>query len=157
MIVSIVNKIVNQLDVNGVKFGFILGDEFQANIEADEFDFGDNQALVVLDQPITNDYQLTAGGYIGEFYPVFLYFMFKSEMDWTPLEHDVAVEKANDAIRQFLSICQSRNDLIDEIADANGLEFHNLLDVNGSGKSLNVNIKPRINKSVCVPPIPANE
>ena len=81
--------------------------------------------------------------------------MLKSELEWLPSEHDSeCIEPANNAIRQFISICQSRNDLIDEVLDPSALEFINLLDVNVSGKSLTIKLKPRINNSVCVPPIP---
>jgi len=155
MIISIVEQLVNQLNSNGVVFGFGHGAQYWANLLNDEFDFGEFQALVYLDQPITTEYQLTAGGYIGEFYPITLFFMFKSELEWLPSEHDSeCIEPANDAIRQFISICQSRNDLIDEVSDPSALEFINLLDVNVSGKSLSIKLKPRINKGVCVPAIP---
>ena len=153
MIVSIIQTLVNQLSTNGISFGFGLGAQYWANLAEDEFDFGDFQAIVYLDQPITTDYQLTAGGYIGEFYPITLFFMFKSELEWLPEEHDSkCIEPANIAIRQFISICQSRNDLIDEVSDPSALEFTNLLDVNVSGKSLSIKLKPRINVPVCVPP-----
>jgi len=155
MIISIIEQLVNQLNVNGVTFGFGFGPSHWANLLEDEFDFGDFKALVFLDQPITTDYQLTAGGFIGEFYPITLFFMFKSELDFTPTEHDVnCIEPANNAIRQFISICQSRNDLISEVSDPSALEFVNLLDVNVSGKSLSIKLKPEINASVCVPSIP---
>ena len=155
MIVSIVETLVNQLNVNGITFGFGHGAQYWANLLEDEFDFGEFQGLIYLDQPITTEYQLTAGGYIGEFYPITLFFMLKSELDWLPTEHDTeCIEPANNAIRQFISICQSRNDLIDEVSDPSALEFINLLDVNVSGKSLTIKLKPRINNSVCVPPIP---
>jgi hypothetical protein len=156
MIISIIENLVNQLNVNGVTFGFGHGASYWANLLNDEFDFGDFKAIIYLDQPITTEYQLTAGGYIGEFYPITLFFMFKSELEWLPSEHDSeCIEPANNAIRQFLSICQSRTDLIDEVSDPTALEFINLLDVNVSGKSLSVKLKPRINSGVCVPPIPA--
>jgi hypothetical protein len=155
MIVSIVQSLVNQLNVNGVQFGFGLGAQYWANLVEDEFDFGPFQAIVYLDQPITTDYQLTAGGFIGEFYPITLFFMFKSELEWLPLEHEVnCIEPANQAIRQFISICQDRNDLIDEVSDPSAIEFINLLDVNVSGKSLSLKLKPRVYPPVCVPPIP---
>ncbi len=155
MIVSIVETLVNQLNVNGITFGFGHGAQYWANLLEDEFDFGEFQGLIYLDQPITTEYQLTAGGYIGEFYPITLFFMLKSELEWLPTEHDTeCIEPANNAIRQFISICQSRNDLIDEVSDPSALEFINLLDVNVSGKSLTIKLKPRINNSVCVPPIP---
>ncbi len=153
MIISIVEALVNQLDVNGVKYAFNHGQQHWANLVNDEFDFGDEQGVVFLDQPITTEYQLTQGGYIGEFYPITLFFMLKSELEYTPQEHEVnCIEPANNAIRQFISICQS-SDLIDEILNPTALEFTNLLDVNVSGKSLSIKIKPRINASVCIPPI----
>ena len=155
MIISIVQTLVNQLNVNGVVFGFGHGAQYWANLLEDEFDFGEFQALIYLDQPITTDYQLTAGGFIGEFYPITLFFMFKSELDWLPTEHETeCIEPANNAIRQFISICQSRNDLIDEVSNASALEFINLLDVNVSGKSLSIRLKPRNYPPVCTPPIP---
>jgi hypothetical protein len=155
MIVSIVETLVNQLNVNGITFGFGHGAQYWANLLEDEFDFGEFQGLIYLDQPITTEYQLTAGGYIGEFYPITLFFMLKSELEWLPTEHDTeCIEPANNAIRQFISICQDRNDLIDEVSDPSAYEFINLLDVNVSGKSLTIKLKPRINNSVCVPPIP---
>ena len=67
MIVSIVETLVNQLNVNGITFGFGHGAQYWANLLEDEFDFGEFQGLIYLDQPITTEYQLTAGGYIGEF------------------------------------------------------------------------------------------
>jgi len=68
MIISIIENLVNQLNVNGVTFGFGHGASYWANLLNDEFDFGDFKAIIYLDQPITTEYQLTAGGYIGEFY-----------------------------------------------------------------------------------------
>lgn len=154
MIISVIEHIVNQLDVDGVKYGFGHGGSHWSNLVNDEFDFGEFQGTCFLDQPITTEYQLTAGGYIGEFYPVTIFFMIKSEMDWTPQEHEEkCINPANNAVRQFISICQSRTDLIDEIQNPTALEFINLLDVGVSGKSLTIKIKPRINSGVCVPPV----
>ena len=155
MIISVVEQLVAQLDVNGVKYAFNHGQQHWSNLVNDEFDFNDTQGVVFLDQPITTEYQLTSGGYIGEFYPVTLFFMLKNELEYTPQEHEAnRIEPANDAIRQFISICKTRGDLVDEISNVSSYEFTNLLDVNVSGKSLSIKIKPNITKSVCVPPIP---
>ena len=155
MIISIVRQLVAQLDVEGVTYGFGHGPSHWADLINDEFDFGEFKGTCFLDQPITTEYQLTAGGYVGEFYPITIFFMLKSELDWTPEEHEeFCIELANDAIRQFISICQSRTDLLFSIESPTALEFINLLDVNVSGKSLSIKMKPQINKSVCVPPIP---
>ncbi len=164
MIIQIVEQIVNQLsvtatidgDTNQLKFGFGHGAQYFANLQNDEFDFGDFDGIVYLDQPITTEYQLTAGGYIGEFYAITLFFMMKSDLEWLPAEHDEkCIGPANLAIRQFISLCQDRNDLIDEVDNATALEFINMLDVNVSGKSLNINLKIKVNASVCTPANPA--
>lgn len=155
MIISIVEQLVAQLNVDGVTYDFNHGALHWANLLNDEFEFSDSKGIVFLDQPITTEYQLTAGGYIGEFYPITLFFILKSELEYTPQDHELnCIEPANNAIRQFISICQSRDDLIDEISTPTALEFTNLLDVNVSGKSLSIKIKPRINTGVCVPVIP---
>jgi hypothetical protein len=155
MIISVVEQLVAQLDVAGIKYGFGHGASHWANLVNDEYEFGGTQGMVFLDQPITTEYQLTSGGYIGEFYPITLFFMLKSELDWTPQEHEEnCIDLANDAIRQFISICQSRTDLVFEVLNPTALEFINLLDVNVSGKSLSIKIKPQITKGVCVPSIP---
>ena len=155
MIVTIVQHLVNQLNVSGVTYEFGLGARFWANLLEDEHDFVANKGIVYLDQPITTDYQLTAGGFIGEFYPITLFFMLKSELDWLPEEHEVnCIEPANNAVRQFISLCQNANELINEVSDPSALEFYNLLDVNVSGKSLTIKLKPRIYPGVCTPAIP---
>jgi len=155
MIISIVEQLVTQLNVSSVTYGFGHGPQHWANLVNDEFDFGEFKGTCFLDQPITTEYQLTAGGYIGEFYNITIFFMLKSELDWTPEEHDeFCIEPANNAIRQFIAILQNANDIIDEVSSPTSLEFINLLDVNVSGKSLTIKLKPRINASVCTGAIP---
>jgi hypothetical protein len=146
MIISVLNTIVNNLKSGTDEFTFGYGPEWFANLDLDEATF----PIVYLDQPVDNDYLLAQGGYIGEEYPVTLFFMYKSQMDYTPAELDAnCIDPANLAIRQFISRCQA-SDLIDEISDASGTEFTHLLDVDVSGKSLTVTIKPSINASVCL-------
>lgn len=146
MIISILNTLVSGMTSSTDKFTFGYGADWFANLDLDEATF----PVVYLDQPVTNDYQLTAGNYIGEIYPITLFFMYKSELDYTPQQHDVnCITPANNAIRQFISVCQD-SELIDEVSDASGNEFTNLLDVNVSGKSLSITLKPRINASACI-------
>jgi hypothetical protein len=148
MIISILNTIVTSLKSGTDTFAFGYGPEYFANIELDEATF----PVIYLDQPVPNDYLLTAGGYIGETYPINLIFMYKSEMDDTPAQLETkCINPANLAIRQFISACQSST-LIDEISNTTGLEFTHLpgLDVGVSGKTLTITIKPNINASVCI-------
>jgi hypothetical protein len=77
--------------------------------------------------------------------------MYKSELDWTPEQHDTnCIQLAEEKIREFLVYCQD-NDNIEEITNINGLEFINLFDTNVSGKILNLTIKLHNTYSVCKP------
>ena len=155
MIIDIVKHITEQLDVGGFKYGFGHGPSHWSNLVNDEFDFGEFQGICFLDQPITTTYQVSAGGYIGETYDINLFFMLKSEFDWTPEQHEeFCIDPANNAVRQFITLCQNANDIIDAVGNPTALEFINLLNVNVSGKSLSVTIKSRLNVSVCANAVP---
>lgn len=148
MIISIIDSIVTTMnaDPRNDDFCFGHGQQYFSNILNDEKTF----PCIFLDQPIENDYQLNQGGYIGETYTIKIFFMYKSELDWLPTDHDVnCIQPANQAIRDFISTCQAST-LIDSISTASAIEYINLLDVNVSGKILTVTIVPTINKEVCV-------
>lgn len=118
---------------------------------------GDNAVypLAHLDTPLTSQIMLAQSGYIGRFFPVKIFFMWKSELDWTPIQHnDNAIAPARLAVNDFIAKCESLVDengdrIIDEIKDASELEFMNLFDVGTSGIILSISIKPRNYSSVC--------
>lgn len=152
MIISIIETVVNSLTNGSTTFAFGHGAEYFANLELDEANF----PVIYLDTPVDNEYQLAQGGYIGEEYNLEIFFMFKSEMDYTPSQLDeLCIEPANDAIRNFISACQASPD-IDEVSGASAVEYTHLLDVDVSGKQLSITIKPNINKSVCVNEVALN-
>jgi len=147
MIISVLNTLVSGMTSGTDTFTFGFGPEWFANLDLDEADF----PIVFLDQPVPIEFQAAQSGYIGETYPITLFFMYKAELDYTPTEHDSnCIEPARLAIRQFISVLQD-SDLIDEV-DVNGdaLEFTNLLDVAVSGISIPLSIKLNINASVCI-------
>ena len=147
MIISIISNLVSGMTSGTDTFTFGFGAEYFANLDLDEAIF----PVVYLDQPIPIDFEAHQSGFIAEEYPITLFFMYKSELDYTPTQHDVnCIQPARLAVRQFISVCQA-SELIDSI-DVNGqaLEFFNLLDVNVSGISIPLNIKPSINASVCI-------
>ena len=146
MIISIVENIVQSLTANSLTYDFSHGSQSFNNLVNDEM----TNPVVHLNPP-ENEYVLSQSGYIGEKYYLSLLFMFKSELDWLPSEHETnCVDPANNTIRQFISLCQASG-LIDEFeVTQKSVEFINLLDVNVSGKFLFCAIKPNIEKSVCV-------
>ena len=147
MILPIIKSLVLALNANNDSFEFSFGPEAWNNLLADESVF----PKVHLDSPLITKYLPAQGGYIGEKYPIKLFFMYKSQLEWLPEEHEKeAVDKANTAIRQFITRCQD-SPLIDEIEiGQDAVEFINLLDVNVSGKLLFITLKPNINLSVCI-------
>lgn len=146
MITSIIKNIVeNQLTANSLTYAFSQGDNSFNNFLNDEIAKPTVHLL-----PPENDWILSQSGYIGEIYYLSLLFMFKSQLDWLPSEHEVVINQAHNTIRQFISLCQA-SELIDEVRiTQKSVEFINLLNVNTSGKQLFINIKPNIEKSVCV-------
>lgn len=141
MIISIIEQIATDM---GLPF-YHGSSDFQ-NLIADE------QILpaLYLDQPITNNYNLSESGYVSATYPVKLMFLYKSELDWTPSQHDVnCMQPADIKIREFINRCQS-NSSIDLISDISGYEFINLFDCNVSGKGLDITIQMNNNSSICL-------
>jgi len=151
MIITILDTLISGMTSGNYSFELKVGAAEWQNLLSDEYAISDNNALVFLDMPIENDFQAAQSGYIGEVYDVNLFFMFKSNFDWTPLQHDSnCINQARLAIRQFISVLQD-SDLIDSIEDiGTATSFINLLDVNVSGMILPISIKPNINASVCI-------
>jgi len=140
MIITIVQQIASAM---GLEFYHGRSD-FQ-NLVADEGIF----PAIYLDQPIDTNYNLSQSGYTSASYPLSLLFLYKSELDLTPEQHDTnCIQPAETQIRSFLNRCQNHAsiDLIDSIT---GTEVINLFDVNVSGKILNVTIQINNEFSVC--------
>lgn len=142
MIITVIEDIASYLSLS-----FYHGrDDFQ-NLNADE----ESLPALYLDTPLRNSYAIAQSGYISDTFDVSLVFMYKSELDWTPEQHDTnCIQLAEEKIREFLVYCQD-NDNIEEITNINGLEFINLFDTNVSGKILNLTIKLYNTYSVCKP------
>ncbi len=146
MILQIIKSLVADLNANGDSFEFSYGPDAWNNLLADNSVF----PKIHLDSPLITKYNPTQAGYIGEKYPIKLFFMYKSQLEWIPEKHHTeAIDPANTAIRQFITRCQD-SPLLDSIEiGQDAIEFINLLDVNVSGKLLFITLKPNINLSVC--------
>lgn len=148
MIISVLTTIVAAMDANGDSFHFDYGKKGYQNLIEDEKLFPG--VLYDTDSPF--ELQIAQSGYIGEVYKPRLLFLYKSELDWKPVQHDTdAIIPAIAALRQFITRCQNADDLIDSINIIGDVTQHiNLLDVNASGVIAQFEIKLKITASECV-------
>jgi len=137
--------VLNKLNVDGESFSFEYGDKGFQNLMSDEELF----PAVYLLTPLTSDDEITSSGAIFEKYPIVLIFMYKSEMDFTPRQHEVLIQKSRIAKNQFLSSL-TRDTRIKKHEVAKTLEFENEFDVNTSGVSFSIFITPQQQQSVCI-------
>ena len=140
MIISIVNEIVTDMGLP-----FYHGTTQFQNLIADE----QTLPAIYLDQPITANYNLSQSGYTSATYPINVLFLFKSELDWTPEQHDTnCIQLAEAKIREFINRCEA-NPAFDLITNISSTEFINLFDCNVSGKTLSLTLQVNNQYSVC--------
>jgi hypothetical protein len=140
MIISIVNEIVTDMSLP-----FYHGTTQFQNLIADE----QTLPAIYLDQPITANYNLSQSGYTSATYPINVLFLFKSELDWTPEQHDTnCIQLAEAKIREFINRCEA-NPAFDLITNISSTEFINLFDCNVSGKTLSLTLQVNNQYSVC--------
>lgn len=133
-------------------FGFYYGEKAWQNLIADDTTF----PLISVDFIPTVEFSLGVSGYIGETYPLSIYFGYKSELDWTTIEHEEVIESAKTAAREFISRLQKYSDangnkLFDSISfvKADRVILRPNDDVGTSGVLLALNVKKNVNYSVC--------
>jgi hypothetical protein len=136
------------MNSGGHDYHFDYGKKGYLNLSQDEALFPG----VLYDTQSPFELNPTQSGYIGEIYKPKLLFIFKSQGDWTPEQHDVnCITPAIAAAREFITRCQNATDLFDSIdVIGDGQQFINAFDVNGSGVIIEFKIKLRTNASVCV-------
>lgn len=144
------DALAEALRANGNRFTPIYGTNSWQNLLIDEAAF----PCVCYDLPTVN-YETPKSGYIGEVYPLTMYICYKSELDWTGAQHEEVIEKSNTAVREWITRCQ-------KAVDANGNRTLEIVKVNGadrvkcvfnvctSGIMVRMDVKPTINKSVCL-------
>jgi len=149
-IVTIVEEIVSVLTVAGsspaVAPSFEHGDRYFQNLVSDEI-IGE---VVFLDENLSSDDTLTKGGYLEESYPVVLLFLQKSELDWTPDQHQVAIQRQREQRRKFLNRLQNRVNVdVRRIESIRTDNVTNLFDVNLTGVMLSLRIVPLNDYGAC--------
>ena len=141
---NFVSTIVSQIQVDNTPFTFAHGESDWQNMMADE----QNYPVVYLDEPISNDFLLLNSGAIQEFYPIKLLLLYKTELDFTPGEHDQVIQKARLAARKFISLCANAEE-VKEVKNPKGIEIINLFDANTSGIVLTLDLHFYNFEAVC--------
>lgn len=141
--------VVEAMTSNEDKFVPIYGTNSWQNMIIDEAAF----PVVCFDLPDV-DYILPKSGAILEEYPLTVFVAYKSELDWTGSQHEDAIEKANTATRELLSLINNSKDVngnrtLEITKVGRGKRVKCAFDVCCSGILVPLTIKPSIFKSVC--------
>lgn len=147
-IITLIESVVSELKPEPE---FIYGFKSWANLKADEKPF----PVVILVEPIVSDDTFHQGGLVDSSYPLFMLFLDKTEIDYTPEQHRVAVDAMRDLRRQFILRLKSienanGENLFKEISNVRTTDTFNELDANASGVGLNFTATPLNSDSICV-------
>lgn len=140
-------------DISVDTFSFYYGEKGWNNLMNEDTTF----PLASVDFIPSLNLFLAKSGYIGEEYPVTVFFGHKSELDWTTLQHESVIGSASQAARQFISALQNYKDAdgnkyLNEIkfVSADRVILRPSDDAGTSGVLLKLLISPNVNLSVCV-------
>lgn len=149
MIISVLSKIVAAMNPGGLKFKFDYGLSGYYNLTTGNSKF--NQ-YVIYDTMSVINLLPRQSGHTDEEFDTILFFLKKSELDWTSEQHDVkCIQPMIVAAKQFITRCQDDNEFINSIEVLGGARQHiNLLDVNASGIEVKFRIQLRTASSICI-------
>jgi hypothetical protein len=111
---------------------------------------------VYLDEPISSTFEVTKSGAIQEIFDLKLVIMRKSQLDWTPEQHEEVIELARQEARK-LTILLNNSDVVKSFTNPKVLEYTNLFDSNVSGVFFTAQISFYDNASVCVNGTPQSD
>jgi len=146
-IITVIESVVADLTP---KPEFIYGFKSWANLKADEKKF----PIVILVEPITSDDTFYQGGLVDSSYPLFMLFLDKTELAYTPEEHRVAVDAMRELRRQFIlnmRFLKNSNGehVFKSVANVRTTDTFNELDANASGVGINFTAVPLNSDSIC--------
>ena len=131
------------------------GDKGWQNLEADEEEFLENdgttpKGVVYLHTPIKNRLIINPGGAKDRSYDLIMMFLFKSQLDWTPEQHDGAIQLARNGVMNFINLLDADSRIIKELSNIVETETENEFDVNATGIILTFTIQPKNFDSFCL-------
>lgn len=148
MIVGIIRDIVEALPVNESPLiypAFMHGERDIQNAIADEVE---SEVMVFLDEPITSNDIIKQGGYIEEQYPITMLFAKRSELDYTPEQHQELIIEMRYLSKRFLNRITS-NQGIRSVSSVSRVDIKNIFDVNLTGVVLRITVVPFNSDSAC--------
>lgn len=150
MIYTVLNSNVSKMNSNGKDYILDVGWAEWLNKSLDEFD--STKGLVLYDSDSPFVLTTTNAGRVVETYKPSLFIAFKSELDWTPLEHDTnCVTPAIIAIKELIALLEKDNENVDSVSVvSDGIALFNQKDVNISGIMIQLQIELRNNPPICV-------
>lgn len=141
---EIIKEIVEALVISGDTYAFRHADKGWQNLVSDK----ESLPFVYLDDPIKWDYTFSVGSVLEKVYDLKMMIGYKTQLDNTPEQHQVLVEKAvlcADAILNKLRLHSE----VRGLKEVKGIEFINVFDLNCSGVFLTLNITLRNSNSIC--------
>jgi len=132
---EIVEDIISNLTVPG---SFRFGWKSFQNLKADE---EGTFPLRYLDSPTTSNDSIKQSGLIEEDYPLTIAFLDKSELDFTPIQHEVIIAAQRVQRREFVTKCQN-DQRIHFVKNMKTTDVVNIFDLNLSGIVLEITLTP---------------
>jgi hypothetical protein len=148
MIVQIVKDIAEALPVTESPNTFATfkhGEKDFQNYVADEL----QGVIIFLDEPITSNDQVKKSGYIEEEYPISMIFGDKTELDWTPEQHQETIIRMRALAKRFINRLVGSPLIRNVRPSITRVDFVNLFDVNISGVILRITVVPLNEDSAC--------
>ena len=150
MIFTVLDNIVQAMNSNGKSYVLDVGWAEWLNKSLDEFDA--TKGLVLFDSDSPFVLTTTQSGRILEVHKPSLFFAFKADLDWTPLQHDTnCVTPAIIAAKEMITRLEQDNTNVDSVSVASdGVALFNQKDVNISGILIQLQVELRVNPTICV-------
>lgn len=127
---------------------FIHGDKGYQNLISDELNI--ETGVIYLDEPISSNDSFKQSGYLEETYPLKLLFAKKTELDWTPAQHQVIIQECREMRREFMVLLQN-NSSVQSFKSSKTTDIQNLFDINLSGVYLELEVVPFNVAANCFP------
>ena len=133
---SLIRTIIAQAVLNSTDLTMKHGDAAWQNMFADDT----TGTAVFLHDPLKLRFDNLV--FLQESYPVVISFLQKSELGYSPEDHDGNTDYPRTLMRSFVAWCRDNKDLIADFKVTEAVELWNLFDANLDGWMLYCTIKP---------------
>lgn len=147
MIQQLLKTISDQMTIEGSSPAkvptFLHGWKGLNNLVADEIE----NTLITLIDPVQSNSTLR-GNVMKDSYTLLMAFLEKSELDWSPDQHLVVIDRMRRLCAKFVYACK-QSDLFSDVGDPIISDEYNVFDCGLSGVGLQIKITPQIPTPVC--------